>query len=127
MACPIQIDLAFMLVTRDISFDRCSFKFGWADSSPQGPFDFLLWKYRQIFSSDLLATAAAMTTLITLAGKVLGGKLDDYEEAQLSTMEARIVANRVLKKNVREHLCVPLFVGCVLFVLFPCCRGVLNS
>ena len=102
-----KVDLSYMMVTRNLNFERCSFKFGWADGSPQGPFDFLLWKYRYILASGLLRTAEAMKTLTTTLGGSLGGKRDDCFEIPISTTEARRAANQVLKDNVREHLCVP--------------------
>ena len=52
-----KVDLAYMLVCRDDDFSRCSIKFGWGDSSPQGPFDLLLWKARCIYADQLLETS----------------------------------------------------------------------
>ena len=108
-----KVDMAYMLVTRDDNFFRRSVKNGWADSSPQGPFDFLFRKNRYIYMTELLATADAMVTLVNTTGGALGGEVADDFEISLETLEARSSANKVLKKNVREH-----FYASILFVLF---------
>ena len=114
-----KVDMAYMLVTRDDNFFRRSVKFGWADSSPQGPFDFLLWKNRYIYMTELLATADAMVTLVNTTGGALGGEVADDFEISLEASEARSSANKVLKKNVREHLYASMFF--VFFSLSFCC------
>ena len=60
-----RIDMAYMLLTRDIGFKNCLLKWAWADSSPQGGHDFMLWKYKYIFAQMLLPVAMALVLLVT--------------------------------------------------------------
>ena len=114
-----KVDLAYMLVCRDDDFSRCSIRFGWGDSSPQGPFDFLLWKARCIYADKLLETADALVQLVNTPGGVLGGETGDDAEIPLEILDVRAAANKVLKDNIREHLYAPLF---SLAVVCCCCR-----
>ena len=101
-----RIDMAYMLLTRDIGFKNCLLKWAWADSSPQGGHDFMLWKYKYIFAQMLLPVAAALVLLVTTMGGALGGEVGEDMEISFSTEAARTAAVLVLLKNVLEHLCV---------------------
>ena len=103
MQSQFKADISYMLCTRDLSFQRCMLRFGWADSSPQGPYDFFLWQFRHIFASELSVTAKAMVTLITTPGGCLGGGIGDDVEISLTALNDRKEANAILKKNVLEH------------------------
>ena len=113
-----KVDLAFMLVNRDDDFERCSIRFGWSDSSPQGPFDFLVWKHRAIYASELLKVADAMISLVNSPGGVYGGDVGADAEIPVGTPEAREAANKVLKDEIREHVYAPLCCCCG-----GCCYG----
>ena len=102
-----RVDMAFLLLTRDRGFQQCSVKFAWADASPQGGFDFLLWKHRWVFAKDLLRAAKAMADLTMSVGGALGD--NKAHEVPLSLAGERIAANAVLSSTVHEHLCV--FIG----------------
>ena len=106
-----RLDLAFMLVMRDLNDRNCIVKFATADSSPQHPFDWLLWKFKWLKVVDLLRAANAMKTLITTAGGALQPKADG-DETRLSDRTARIAANKTLVDVVKEHLYVALGKGC---------------
>ena len=60
-----QLDVAYMLVRRDESHRAPCVRWGWGDSSPQGGFDWLLWKYRAVLVANLLTVFRAMRTLTT--------------------------------------------------------------
>ena len=96
-------DVSYMLVTRDLNFQRCMLRFGWADSSPQGPHDFFMWKFRYIFADEMSVTVKAMTTLITKPGGCLGGAIEDDCDISLTVLRERKEANAILKTNVLEH------------------------
>ena len=102
-----RVDLAFLLVTRDQSFNTCLLKFAWADSSPQGGFDFLLWKHRYVRARDLLAVAKALADLIRSPGGVLGGDCGPDAEVHVNTARFRAAANALVEQLIAEHLCVP--------------------
>ena len=55
-----RIDLAYSMMTRDLRFQECHIRFGWADGSPHGLYDFLIWKYKFVKASDLLRVSAAV-------------------------------------------------------------------
>ena len=98
--------MAYMLLTRDIGFKNCLLKWAWADASPQGGHDFMLWKYKSIFAQMLLLVTAALVLLVTTPGGALGGEVGEDMEISFSTEAARTAAVLVLLKNVLEHLCV---------------------
>ena len=106
-----RLDLSFMFVMRDLNYRNCIVKFATADSSPQHPFDWLLWKFKWIKAVDLLRAANAMKTLITTAGGALQPKADG-DETRLSDHTARIAANKTLVEVVKEHLYVALGKRC---------------
>ena len=111
------VDMAFMLLTRDRGFKECMVKFGWGDSSPQGGFDFLLFKYRYVPVKELLNAAAALKDLIKSRGGSLGGGFDADDEISMATVRAREAANTTLLRAVLQHLCVPMFYACSLSLL----------
>lgn len=101
------VDLAYLLMARDENFKRCLIKFSWADSSPQGKHDFLMWKNRQIPAKDIVQAAEHMRLLITSQGGSLGGDMD--EEVPLSVAADRLAANVALALLVIEYVCVPRY------------------
>ena len=108
-----KVDMAYIVVTRDESFRRCAVRFGWADASPQGPFDFLMFKCKYIFVSELVKTYEAMITLVNSQGVVLGDGVGSDEELSLQAVEARRAANQVLENNVLEYVYAPFLLCCV--------------
>ena len=127
-----KVDVAYMLVCRDDDFSRRSIKFGWGDSSPQGPFDILLWKARCIYADQLLEIADAVVKLVNTPGGVIGGETGDDAEIPLETADVRAAANEVLTANIREHLYAPfcsvavaviaVVVVAVVLLVFVLCR-----
>ena len=120
-----RLDLAYLMLTRDENFGTCILKFAWADSSPQGPYDWLLWKHRCVKARDLLTVAKAVSDLIRMPGGVLGGECGPDVEVPLGTDDLRHAANQLLASMIFEHVCVRrfvvrvlLFVGCTTFCLF---------
>lgn len=113
------VDLSYLLMVRDESFKTCFIKFSWADSSPQGRHDFLLWKNRQVAAKSLVRASELMRLLVTTRGGSLGGSLDD--EAPLGVAEQRRAWNVELALLVIEYVLVPQtrYVFVLLFV-FVC-------
>ena len=101
------VDLAYLLVQRDENFQRCLIKFSWADSSPQGRHDFLMWKNRQIEAKNIVRAAELMRFLVTSRGGSLGGDVD--EEVPLSVPADRRAANMEIAKLIVEYVCVPRY------------------
>lgn len=112
------VDLSYLLMVRDESFKTCFIKFSWADSSPQGRHDFLLWKNRQVAAKSLVRASELMRLLVTTRGGSLGGSLDD--EAPLGVDEQRRAWNVELALLVIEYVLVPQtrYVFVLLFVVF---------
>ena len=101
-----RLDLAYLMLTRDENFGTCILKFAWADSSPQGPYDWLLWKHRCVKARDLLTVAKAVSDLIRMPGGVLGGECGPDVEVPLGTDDLRHAANQLLASMIFEHVCV---------------------
>ena len=100
-----KVDLAYLLVTRDLGFQRCMVKFAWTDSSPQGRFDYLLWKYRQIPAKHIVHAVELLYFLVTSNGGVLGDDID--ADTPMAVTEKRRKCNQELATLVTEYLCVP--------------------
>ena len=101
-----RVDLAYLLMTRNENFTTCMLKFAWADASPQGPFDWLLWKHRYVRAQHLLQVVEALTALILSPGGSLGGEVGADAEVPIDTFETRRRANADLIRFILEHLCV---------------------
>ena len=108
-----RIDLAYSMMTRDLRFQECHIRFGWADGSPQGLYDFLIWKYKFVKASDLLRVSAAVAELSLTTGGSLGEAIesDDDGEIHLGVAATRAAANKVLESSVHDHVCVPVTQG----------------
>ena len=78
-----------MLVRRDDSWTRDVVRFGWADSSPQGGFDWLLFKYREVSKADLSAIFDAVKLLMTTHGGSFALTIEAADGISLETGEAR--------------------------------------
>ena len=101
-----------MLVQRDLTREEPRIWFGWADSSPQVPFDWLLWRYTYVLLRHLWEVVAAACMLVLTTGGVLADRgidgdveLPEFEEPMHD--EKRRSANATLEAHVREHLNVP--------------------
>ena len=67
----LKLDLSLMLTQRDLSWrDRC-IRSGWADSSPQGPFNWLMWKCMYVKQKDLVSAVAAAVELTLSPGGIM--------------------------------------------------------
>ena len=108
-----RIDLAYSMLTRDLRFQECHIRFGWADGSPQGLYDFLIWKYKYVKASDLLCVSEAVAELSLAKGGSLGEEIDsdDDGDIHLGIAAARAAANKVLESSVHDHVCVPVTQG----------------
>ena len=104
-------DLAFMLVRRDDSWTRDVARFGWADSSPQGGFDWLLFKYREVSKADLSAIFDAVKLLMTTNGGSFALTIEAADGISLETGEARAEANRKIAAMIVEHILPPGTMG----------------
>lgn len=101
-----KLDIAYSLAHRDyLRRHGGSVRFGLVDSSPQRPYDWMLFKYKFILNKDLMRGAAAMLALTTSEGGALSS--DDNFEPAIGIDEARADANAVLCDIYQEHLCVP--------------------
>ena len=108
-----RIDLAYSMMTRDLRFQECHIRFGWCDGSPQGLYDFLIWKYKFVKASDLLRVSAAVAELSLTKGGSLGEAIesDDDGEIHLGVAAIRAAANKVLESSVHDQVCVPVTQG----------------
>ena len=102
-----KLDLAHALAHRDYMWRHGgSVRFGWVDSSPQRPYDWMLFKYKFILKKNIRRAAAAMLALTTSQG---GGRpSDDDFEPSLDVDKTRAEANAVLCDTYQEHVNVPI-------------------
>ena len=104
-----RLDLALMLMQRDINFTECFVRFALADSSPQGVFDFMMWKELMVAIKDLVRVAEAIKFLQTSRGGVL--HKDAEEEVSLSMINRRSAMNKVLCVAIIVHTYAPATMG----------------
>ena len=104
-----KLDLALCLTQRDINFAECFVRFALADSSPQGLFDFMMWKEMMVAVKDLSRVAEAIRYLQTSRGGVLYE--DDEQEVSISMITRREAANKVLEICIICHTYVPATMG----------------
>ena len=98
-----RLDVASMLMQRDVLAANNWVGYGWADASQQGEFEFMMWKDVRIFTSELLKAAKALATLC----KSEGGCLHDEEDFEtLLVDQDRVDANRYLASVFHAHLYV---------------------
>ena len=92
-----RVDIAYCMLIRDFHFQECCIRFGWADGSPQGLYDFLIWKYKFIKAVDLLRASDAVSDLSLTRGGSLGEAIDFYDVGQthLGVAVDRAAANKV--------------------------------
>ena len=82
-------------------------RFGWADSSPQGPFDFFVLIEVRIRRSSLRFAAQAMRFLQTTAGGTCTlNDIDDTSEVPLRILTERKDANSTLCRLLEKHMYV---------------------
>ena len=102
-----RLDIAYMLVSRDQNFAHPMIRFGWADSSPQGPFDFFVLIEVRIRRSSLRFAAQAMRFLQTTAGGTCTlNDIDDTSEVPLRILTERKDANSTLCRLLEKHMYV---------------------
>ena len=108
-----RLDMSLMLVQRELTWEEPRIRMAWADSSPQGPFDWFLWRYVYVLLRDLWEATAAAVTLMITPGGVLADRgmeddpdLPDFEQPMHT--DKRRDANRKLEALVKEHLNVPI-------------------
>ena len=108
----LKVDISLMLWERNGLWARRHIRWGWADSSPQGGFEWLLWRCRMIAQDDLMIAYDALKTLCVTEGGSLAPRrlaVDDHGEGEaagrnLSNRAERRKANEVLAAKIREHL-----------------------
>ena len=105
-----KLDMAFCAVIRQETFQERRSRFGLADSSPQGPYDFLLWKYHWVLWKNLIRAADAVALLATTKGGAwCEDTSEDEHEVDLVIKRSRADANRTLASTVHQHLCAPIY------------------
>ena len=87
-----RLDIALMLMQRDLNYREAFARFAWSDSSPQGPFDFLMWTELCVRTRDLITVAHAIHYLQTCVGGVL---YDADEEVPLAMLDRRAEMSKV--------------------------------
>ena len=104
-----KLDIALMFTNRDINFRQAHVRFAWADSSPQGPFDFLMWRELVVAIADLLTVAKAIRTL----QQTYGGVLFDHDDPDvpLATLRRRVEINEVLTTKIKVQVYAPTTMG----------------
>ena len=110
-----RLDVSLMLTMRDINFRECFARFCLADSSPQGMFDFLMFKEITVAVKDLLRVAEAFRFLQTTRGGVLQG--DPEDEVPITMLNRRSEMCKVLSSAIAVHTYPPATLGQGLF--FP--------
>ena len=104
-----KLDLAFMLACRDANARGCFVRFQWADDSPQGPYDWLLWKEMSVAAKHILIVDRAAVFLMQSRGGVL---MDvDGHEIPLDPFQQRRDANKVLSTYIFIHVYAPATMG----------------
>ena len=86
--------------------------FGWADSSPQGSFDWLIFQYRAVKEKHLMEFVQAKHQL----SHTKGGAFQPYEdpdspEPTLPPVRERRAANAIWNSKVQEYIMVPVTQG----------------
>ena len=105
-----KLDIALMLTQRDINFSECFVRMALADSSPQGAFDFLMWKEIMVPVKDLMRVSEAICFLQTSRGGVLYDA-DDSDDIPMSMLRRRTAANQVLSECIVVHTYAPGTMG----------------
>ena len=84
-----RLDVALMLMQRDLNYTEAFARFCWSDSSPQGPFDFLMWKELCVRCRDLVTVSQAIHYLQQSIGGVLTTRMKTKFRLECSTAEPR--------------------------------------
>ena len=94
-----RLDVALMLTNRDTNYKEPHVRFSWADSSPQGPWDFIMWKELAVALKNILTVARAIVSLQTTRGGVLSDMSDP--DVPLSLLAQRAAWGDVLSTMIR--------------------------
>ena len=112
---PFQVDLALMIEARSSHYGKVAARYLWADSSPQGSRNWLLFQQHSVERSKLVAAMVAANKLVRLSHTADSGEEDRKE------------LEDVLNRSVERHTLVPVALGRAETALVHKCAGLLHS